>query len=171
VSLIALALSLCSPALAEEDTPAADAPQADASADPQQAAKEAFGRATEHYNVGRFEEALAEYETAYRLSKLPALLFNIGQCHFALERYERAVFFYEGYLRESPEGAHRDLVTERLEQARAAQAEDERRAEQERATQSEREKRWRTLRCGAWGSAAPSSSPPPWREASRSRSR
>jgi tetratricopeptide (TPR) repeat protein len=52
------------------------------------------------YKLGRFERALDEYTRAYELVPAPALLFNLGQCHRNLSNYERAIFFFEGYLRE-----------------------------------------------------------------------
>jgi len=52
------------------------------------------------YKLGRFDQALEEYSRAYELFPAPALLFNLGQCHRNLKNYERAIFFFEGYLRE-----------------------------------------------------------------------
>jgi tetratricopeptide (TPR) repeat protein len=54
------------------------------------------------YKLARFEQALQEYSRAYELYPAPALLFNLGQCHRNLKNYERAIFFFEGYLREQP---------------------------------------------------------------------
>src|SRR5687767_11122360 len=63
-----------------------------------------------HYKLGRFDDALAEYSAAYEIYPAPGLLFNIGQCHKNLKHYERAVFFFEGYLREKPNAPNRALV-------------------------------------------------------------
>jgi tetratricopeptide (TPR) repeat protein len=54
------------------------------------------------YKLARFEDALQDYSQAYELYPAPALLFNLGQCHRNLKNYERAIFFFEGYLREQP---------------------------------------------------------------------
>jgi tetratricopeptide (TPR) repeat protein len=62
------------------------------------------------YNVGDFDKALDDATEAYRLAPRPALLFNLGQCHRALHHWEKAEFFYRGYLREKPEAANRDQV-------------------------------------------------------------
>src|SRR5215831_14047144 len=59
-------------------------------------------KAQTEYKIARFEEALADYTRAYELYPAPALLFDLGQCHRNLKNYERAVFFFEGYLREQP---------------------------------------------------------------------
>lgn len=71
------------------------------------------------YKLGKFTEALDEYARAYALYPAPALLFNLGQCHRNLKNWERAVFFYEGYLRESPADApNRAVVEDLLTEAR-----------------------------------------------------
>lgn len=96
------------------------------------AAKAEVQKAQLHYKLGRFEEALGAYSHAYELFPAPALLFNIGQCHKNLKNYERAIFFFEGYLREetSPNARTRTLAQElvaesraELERQRAAEAE------------------------------------------------
>ena len=93
-------------------------------------------RARRAYNLGRFDEALDAYESAYQQVPLPTLLFNIGQCHRKAGRPERAIFFFEGYLREaemsetqrkSVEELIRESRQEKLqmEAMRAVQVEDE----------------------------------------------
>jgi hypothetical protein len=64
------------------------------------------------YNVGDFDAALADVTKAYKLRPVPALLFNIGQCHRALHHWEKAEFFYRGYLREKPDASNRAKVEE-----------------------------------------------------------
>jgi tetratricopeptide (TPR) repeat protein len=70
------------------------------------------------YKLARFERALEDYTRAYELYPAPALLFDLGQCNRNLENYERAIFFFEGYLREQPKIAPdqraltEDLITE-----------------------------------------------------------
>jgi tetratricopeptide (TPR) repeat protein len=34
--------------------------------------------------------------------RLPAFLFNIGQCHRKLGQHEQAIFFYSRYLKANP---------------------------------------------------------------------
>lgn len=107
----------------------------DASASVKQAKKH-FHRAETHYRLGRFEDALAEYSKAYEEKELPAFLFNIAQCHMELGNYERAVFFYEGFLLERPSDPNRALVEARLADAKKALA----RAEEETRLQEEAER-------------------------------
>lgn len=92
---------------------------ASARADDGDDARALFAKATHEYKLGRFREAVELYRQAYDKKPLPAFLFNLGQCHFALEEYEQAVFFYEGYLRESPETPNRALVEELIREAKA----------------------------------------------------
>ena len=40
-----------------------------------------------------------------------AFLFNIAQCHRQLKNHSKAIFFYEGYLRETPDAPNKEEVT------------------------------------------------------------
>lgn len=73
---------------------------------------EAFRAGKVKYDVGEFDDALALFRRAYELKPAPLLLFNMGQCHRQLGNHERAIFFFDGFLREAPEKADRSLVEE-----------------------------------------------------------
>jgi tetratricopeptide (TPR) repeat protein len=88
-------------------------------------AKKLFEDGQVHYTVGRFHEALEDYSKAYELAHLPGFLFNIGQCHRELKEYDRALFFYEGYLREKPEAKNRAMVEDLIAEAKRKIAEQE----------------------------------------------
>jgi hypothetical protein len=79
-----------------------------------------FDKAQIQYKIGHFQEALEGYARAYQLFPAPAFLFNIGQCHKNLKNYERAIFFFEGYLREENKPDKRALAEELLAESRAA---------------------------------------------------
>ena len=86
---------------------AAPAPSTDAAR--REEAKAAFGRGNAAYNLGKYTEAIAEFENAYALSRLPEILFNLGQCYRmeweADKRSElgrRALHYYEALVREAP---------------------------------------------------------------------
>jgi tetratricopeptide (TPR) repeat protein len=75
-------------------------------------AKAAFGRGKAAYNLGKYADAIAEFEKAYSLSRLPEILFNLGQCYrkqWESERRtelgRRALHYYEALLREAPVGS------------------------------------------------------------------
>jgi tetratricopeptide (TPR) repeat protein len=77
-------------------------------------AKALTGRASIEYNIGHFEQALELYSLAYQALPTPALLFDIGQCHRMLGNAERAMFFFQGYLRDKPDAPNRVLVEQIL---------------------------------------------------------
>jgi tetratricopeptide (TPR) repeat protein len=62
------------------------------------------------YNAGDFDLALRDAKRAYEISGLPALLYNLGQCHRALGHWKEAIFYYRGYLRERHDAANREEV-------------------------------------------------------------
>lgn len=94
VILLAGATALAAPSAASPDAPRP--------ANARAQAKAQLKKAQLDYRLARFDQALAEYSRAYELFPAPALLFNLGQCHRNLKNYERAIFFFEGYLREQP---------------------------------------------------------------------
>jgi tetratricopeptide (TPR) repeat protein len=112
-------------------------------------AKVIYKRGEVAFKLGRFEEALAEFSHAYETKPVPAFLFNIAQCQFNLKNYERAVFFFEGFLRDALNNAQSQAqvqtANERLKEAKdalaAQKAEDDRkRAEQEKLEREEKER-------------------------------
>ena len=70
-----------------------------------EAAREHAQRATIAYNLGHFDEAVAEFEAAYKLVLEPALLFNIAQAHRLGGHPDRALATYKAYLRTGPRAA------------------------------------------------------------------
>jgi tetratricopeptide (TPR) repeat protein len=65
-------------------------------------AKKYFEAGQTNYKLGRFEEALVDYQRAYELIPYADLLFNMGQCERNLKRYDRALFFFKGYVKDTP---------------------------------------------------------------------
>ncbi len=98
-------------------------------ADPRDEAKALASRAAVEFKLAHFEEALRLYTQAYERFAAPALLFNLGQCHKNLGHYDRALFFFQGYLRDKPDAPNRVAVetlmaeaTRQLAEERAAHA-------------------------------------------------
>ena len=110
VGFFALAL-----VLHPRDAAADDGPFAAAHARSQ--AKKHAERAAADYKAGQFLPALEGFTKAYDLSPVPEVLFNIGQCHFQLSSWERAVFFYRAYLHDRPNAPNRALVEELIAEA------------------------------------------------------
>jgi tetratricopeptide (TPR) repeat protein len=78
-----------------------------------------------HYNLGEFDEAIAEYKAAYDLTSAPGLLFNIAQAYRLKRDPSKALFFYRTYLREDPNAENRadvELLIEQLEREAAGTA-------------------------------------------------
>ncbi len=81
----------------------------------------------ELYEQGQHEAALEQYQAAYEIAPVAAVLFNIGQCHRHLGNCERALVFYQGYLRDAPDAPNRTAVEELISrcQEELAQVPDE----------------------------------------------
>src|SRR5213596_3204433 len=65
-------------------------------------ARELYRRGTTAFDLGRFDDAVRDYEAAYELTENPALLYNIAQAHRFAGRPEKALHFYHSYLRNLP---------------------------------------------------------------------
>jgi tetratricopeptide (TPR) repeat protein len=108
---VLLAIFACGPARAQ-------------SASPEELARRHHERGTSLYNLGQFEEAIAEYRKGYEQKADPVFLLNIGEAYRQLGAQEKALFFYKRYLTAVPEASNRAQVEEKvasLEQLVAAQ--------------------------------------------------
>jgi tetratricopeptide (TPR) repeat protein len=86
---------------------------ADAPVSPE--AKRHVDGGVEAYNAGRYEEAIKEFELAYRLSARPALLFNIARAESKLGHEEAAIAFLRRYLEEKPNASDAPAVLAEIE--------------------------------------------------------
>jgi hypothetical protein len=66
------------------------------------------------YDLRRYPDAIPEFETAYRLTGDPALLYNIGQAFRLSNRYPDALHYYKTYLKKVPGSALRVEVERRI---------------------------------------------------------
>lgn len=101
-ALVALALAL-------RAAPAAADP-----ADDRGKAASSFRQGQAYFQRGDYERAIAEYQTAFELSKEPSLIFNIGLCHTRANRPEQALASYKRYLELAPEGDVADEAREEI---------------------------------------------------------
>jgi len=97
-------------------------------------------------NAGDYDQAVALYEKAYEQVPHPLMFFNIGQAQRLAGRDEEALAAYQRYLDEDPSGAKakevKGFVAEiqpRVEKARAAAAEADRKATDAEAKRLEAE--------------------------------
>jgi tetratricopeptide (TPR) repeat protein len=83
-------------------------------ADTSRALRERYARGTTLFDLGRYDEAIKEYEAAYELRNDPTLLYDIAQAHRLAHRPEPAIHFYKAYLAREPTSPIRRRVEERI---------------------------------------------------------
>jgi tetratricopeptide (TPR) repeat protein len=83
--------------------------------DPKTAAKEHYARGTSFYDLGKYEEAIKEFEAAYHLKNDPAFLYNLAQSYRLAGNAERALHFYRTYLRYVPKAPKRAEIEDRIQ--------------------------------------------------------
>ena len=88
--------------------------RAQSESEKKQQAKDHYEKATRLYDVGKYGEAISEYEEAYLLIEDAALLFNIGQAYRLWDRPEDAIRAYKNYLRRRPEANNRPDVEKKI---------------------------------------------------------
>jgi tetratricopeptide (TPR) repeat protein len=86
--LLASLLGIAAPARAEETM----------------SAKEHYNKGTSYYDLGRYADAINEFEAAYQIKNDPAILYNLAQSHRLAGNAEQALRFYKTYLRRAPKG-------------------------------------------------------------------
>ncbi len=72
------------------------------------------------YNLGKYQEAIEEFEAAYQEFQSDALLFNLAQAHRKLEHCERALTYYHQFLAGQPPPALAQQVEKLLPELEAA---------------------------------------------------
>jgi tetratricopeptide (TPR) repeat protein len=80
----------------------------------EEAAHRHYGRGLTHYDAGRYDAALTEFEAVKRFRDSPALDYNIARCYDRLERYPEAVAAYERYVTQKPDAADAAETRERI---------------------------------------------------------
>jgi tetratricopeptide (TPR) repeat protein len=85
-----------------------------ARADDIQAARTHYRRGTKLFSLGRFDEAIQEYDAAYEIKDDPSLLYNIAQAHRLNNNLPKALFFYKSYLNRVPNAENATEVSNRI---------------------------------------------------------
>jgi hypothetical protein len=104
-------LLVCFLSIAAVRSPVARAAGAPTAED-EQRARDLYARAEKSFDVGKFAEALTDYQAAYEAKPLPGFLFNIAQCYRNMGNYERARFFFRRYLTVEPHAPNHRRVEE-----------------------------------------------------------
>ena len=80
----------------------------------QEEAQRHVKKAQLHYDMGRWDAALAEYEAAYEISREPQLLYKMGDTYRRKGDIEHAVLLYQNYLERDPQNPFRPEIEERI---------------------------------------------------------
>jgi tetratricopeptide (TPR) repeat protein len=95
-------------------------------APPEELARRHHERGSTFYNLGQFEEAIAEYRKGYEQKADPVFLYNIGQSYRQLGAHDKALFFYRRYLSTAPDAANHLEVEQWVAELEALVAAEER---------------------------------------------
>ena len=87
-----------------------------ARADDAATAREHYQKGTSFYDLGRYNEAIKEFEAAYEIKNDPALLYNLAQSNRLAGNSEQALHFYRTYLRYVPAAKNHAEIEDRIKQ-------------------------------------------------------
>jgi tetratricopeptide (TPR) repeat protein len=108
--VLVLVLGLGTSARAEDQVPSAAAAAT---------AREHYQKGTSFYDLGKYNEAIQEFEAAYEIKNDPALLYNLAQSYRLAGNADQALHFYRTYLRYVPRPANRAEIDDRIRQLEA----------------------------------------------------
>ncbi|MBI2897671.1 MAG: tetratricopeptide repeat protein [Deltaproteobacteria bacterium] len=83
------------------------------------AARRRFAEGERAYAAGDWETALVSYQAAFAAAPLPALQYNIAQCHRKLGHWVQARDAYQRFIDSDPEGEIRAVAEELLREVAA----------------------------------------------------
>ena len=86
-----------------------------ARADDPQRAKELYQEGTRYFDLGQFDKAIDAFQSGYREKPDPIFLYNIAQAYRLSGDANKALFFYKGYLRNSPKAHNRADVEQKIQ--------------------------------------------------------
>src|SRR5438132_210620 len=82
--------------------PAAAWAQAGPSDAEKKQARSHFEQGQSYYDAGAYDDALREYQAAYKIVPAPQLLFNIAQCYRLKGDKPNAIDYYQRFLEKVP---------------------------------------------------------------------
>src|SRR5687767_10367698 len=80
------------------------------------ASRRHYERGEKLFALGKFDDALEEYQTAFDAKPLPGFLYNIGQCYRNLGDYDQAIFSFKKYLKLEPDAPNKEAVERLIEE-------------------------------------------------------
>ena len=96
---------------------------ATARAEDKNAAKDHWERGTKFYDIGKYDDAIKEFEAAYEAKSDPAFLYNLAQSHRLAGHTNEALRLYRTYLRYVPKAANRGDIEDRIKELEKASTE------------------------------------------------
>ncbi|HEY8926577.1 MAG TPA: tetratricopeptide repeat protein [Polyangia bacterium] len=85
-----------------------------ARADDTASAREHYERGTKFYDIGKYDDAIREFEAAYEAKSDPAIIYNLAQAHRLAGHNQEALQLYRNYLRYVPHPPNRADIDERI---------------------------------------------------------
>src|SRR5438270_10952420 len=82
--------------------------------DKKQQAREHYEAGARKFDIGKYDEAAAEFQAAYEIVGDPVLLYNIASSYQLAQNAERALFFYTSYLRTNATAPNRPEAQQRV---------------------------------------------------------
>jgi hypothetical protein len=73
-----------------------------------------YDRATRAYDVGKYAEAIEDYQKAYEIGGDPPMLYNIAQAYRLNNQPGEAIRFYKRYLQRAPSARNREDVERKI---------------------------------------------------------
>ena len=73
-----------------------------------------YDRATRAYDLGKYPEAVDEYQKVYEIDGDPVMLYNIAQAYRLNDQPQDAIHFYRRYLQRAPDARNRDDVERKI---------------------------------------------------------
>src|SRR4029078_10754325 len=77
-------------------------------------ARQLFQQGSKYYDLGQFDKAIEAWQQGYDQKPDPGFLYNIAQAYRQKQDAQRAIFFYKGYLRNSPKAHNRVEVEQKI---------------------------------------------------------
>ena len=77
-------------------------------------ARQLFQQGSKYYDLGQFDKAIEAWQQGYDQKPDPGFLYNIAQAHRQKQDPAKAIFFYKGYLRNSPKAHNRVEVEKKI---------------------------------------------------------
>src|SRR4051794_12449144 len=106
-------------ALALAALPTTSRAQTAPTAEQRAAAKQHYQNGARKFDVGKYDDAAAEWEATYELIGDPSILYNIAQALRLGGQNERALRFFKNYLRHEESNANRAEVERRIAELNA----------------------------------------------------